>query len=233
MPLPMVHLSVAHRLVERYGYPPSSAFYLGSVAPDAIHKRPGTDRADKLAVHLVGEGGLDGGRLCALLSRRGQGTDGAAPIADMAAGYAGHVLTDVYWREDLILPFRAQHEERLLRQQMSVDELRALYYNECDKVDLELYDRQPWRPEVWALLRAAQACDVDGLLSGDEIEGWRDRVLSWFEANRHKAGYTLQYLTLERVLAFVEDAAARVHERLAAQMSPHPAPKGWRTSDSS
>jgi hypothetical protein len=233
MPLPMVHLSIAHQLVERYGYPSSPAFYLGSVAPDAIHKRPNTDRGNKLAVHLVGEGGLDEGRLCALLSRRGQGTDDAASIADMAAGYAAHVLTDVYWREDLILPFRARHEERLLRAQMSVDELRALYYAECDKVDLELYDRQPWRPQVWALLRAARARDVDGLLSADEIAGWQDRVLSWFEANRHKAGYTLQYLTLERVLAFIDDTAARVHERLAAQMSPHPALKGWHTSGSS
>jgi hypothetical protein len=220
MPLPMVHLSVARRLVERYGSPSSPAFYLGSIAPDAIHKRAGTGRADKFDVHLVGKDGLDRDRLRALLSRSARGADGKAGdlavgyAADMAAGYVGHVLTDVFWREDLVLPFRARHEERLLRNEMSVAELRALYYAECDKVDLELYDRQPWRPEVWDLLRAAQARDLEGLLSADEIAGWRDRVLSWFDANRHKANYTLQFLTLDRALTFVADAATYVHEQL-------------------
>ena len=79
----------------------------------------------------------------------------------------------------------------------------------------QLYDRQPWRPEVWALLRAAQACDLEGLLTAEEIGGWRDRVLSWFDANRHKAGYTSQYLTLDRALSFIDDAAAHVHEQYA------------------
>lgn len=132
----------------------------------------------------------------------------------MALGYAGHILTDVCWREDLLLPFRGQFEDRLQRNEMPVAELRALYYNECDKLDLDLYDRQSWRLEVWTLLRTACAVDLDGLLSADEIAGWRDRVLAWFEDNRDKALYTPQYLTLERVLAFVDDAAARVHYQL-------------------
>ena len=63
MPLPMVHLSVAHLLIRDHGYPASPAFYLGSIAPDAIHARPGTESRDKRRVHLVGEGGLvDPGR---------------------------------------------------------------------------------------------------------------------------------------------------------------------------
>jgi hypothetical protein len=219
MPLPMVHLSVAHRLVERYGYPSSPAFYLGSIAPDAIHKRPDTERPDKLDVHLIGQEGLDEGRLRAFLAEQGRSTGDAAGMAlgyaaDIATGYVGHILTDVYWRENLLLPFRGQFEERLQRNEMPVAELRALYYSECDRVDLDLYDQQPWRPEVWALLRVAPARNLDGLLSAGEIAGWRDRVLSWFDDNRDKALYTPQYLTLERVLAFVDGAAARVHEQL-------------------
>jgi hypothetical protein len=215
MPLPMVHLSIAHRLVERYGYPSSPAFYLGSIAPDAIHKRAGTDRRDKLDVHLIGEGGLDESRLRAFLADSEERVDGGV----LALGYAAHVLTDVRWREDILLPFRAQHEERLRRDEtsrneMSVAELRTLYYNECDKVDLDLYDRQPWRPEVWALLRAVRARDLDGLLTAGEIAAWRDRVLVWFDDNRHRADYTPQYLTLDRILTFVDQAATRVYRQL-------------------
>ena len=90
------------------------------------------------------------------------------------------------------------------------------------KVDLALYDRAPWRPQVWALLRAARATDLEGLLSvaggagltADEIKRWRDRVLSWFETQRHRADHGLQYLTVEGVLAFIDRAAARVHGQL-------------------
>jgi hypothetical protein len=212
----MVHLSVAHRLVERYGYPSTPAFYLGSIAPDAIHKRAGTDRADKFDVHLIGKDGLDVDQLRAFLSRQSETPAEAGDVgraADTAMGYVGHILTDIRWREDVVLRFRAPFHERLLRHEMAVAELRALYYRECDKVDLELYDQQPWRPEVWGLLRAAQARSLDGLLTASEIAGWRDRVLSWFEANQHKADYTPRYLTLERVLTFIDDAAVYVHDQ--------------------
>jgi hypothetical protein len=229
----MVHLSIAHRLARAYGYSSSPAFYLGSIAPDAIHMRAGTGRADKLAVHLVGQDGIDLDRVQALVARDGPG-DG------LATGYAAHVLTDAYWRETVILPFRARHEERLSRGEMAVDDLRALYYDECDQVDIELYDRAPWRPQVWELLRSARARDMDGLLVGaalpgaalpgaalpgaalasaalaaHEIERWRDRVLPWFEINRHKADYAPRYLTLERVLAFIDEATTRVRAQLA------------------
>jgi hypothetical protein len=146
--------------------------------------------------------------------------DASQNVASMALGYAAHILTDVYWRADVLLPFRAPFEERLCRKEMPVAELRALYYSECDKVDIELYDRQPWRPEVWALLRAAQAQDLHGLLSADEIAGWRDRVLTWFDAHRHRADYTLQHLSYDRALSFIDSAAARVHERLATLSKP-------------
>jgi hypothetical protein len=239
----MVHLSIAHHLVKAYGYPSCPAFYLGSIAPDAIHMRAGTDRADKLAVHLVGRDGIDLDRVQALVQRDSVERDGVerdavardgiardsvardGPGDGLTTGYAAHVLTDGYWRETVLLPFRAQHEERLSRGEMAVSDLRTLYYDECDKIDLDLYGRAPWRPQVWELLRSARARDLDGLhagaaltgaaLAADEIERWRDRVLPWFETNRHKADYTPRYLTLDQVLAFVDDAAARVHAQLA------------------
>ena len=96
MPLPMVHLSIAHCMVQEYGYPASPAFYLGNIAPDAIHMRPGTDGKDKQTVHLVDQDGLRWGPLRALLAQGGS----------LATGYVVHVLTDQAWRAEIILPFR-------------------------------------------------------------------------------------------------------------------------------
>jgi hypothetical protein len=209
----MVHLSVAHRLVQDHGYPADPEFYLGSIAPDAIHERAGTDRKDKFAVHLVDANGPHLDRLRALLASG----KAAQPSRERAfvAGYTAHILTDMAWRTEIILPFRRPRVER-----MPYSELRALYYNECDKLDLDLYDEQPWRVEVWELLRAAQAQDVglEGeppLLTADEIDGWRVRTLGWFDANRDKAGYQPQYITRERVWPFIHQAAAQVAAQLA------------------
>lgn len=213
MPLPMVHLSVARCLIEEHDYPARPEFYLGSIAPDAIHVRPGTDAKDKHVVHFVGPGGPQLDRLRALV-RAGE----AAPSAEeraFIAGYAAHVLTDVLWRAELIRPFRERFVERL-----PYPELRILYYNECDKLDLDLYDEQPWRPQVWDLLREARALDVGlqgepPLLVAAEVDGWRERTLGWYETHRDKADYEPQHITRALVWPFIPQAAARVAAQLA------------------
>jgi hypothetical protein len=126
-----------------------------------------------------------------------------------------HILTDAAWRERLILPFRRRFLEKL-----GYPELRTLYYNETDKLDFDLYDEQPWRPEVWSLLRAAQALDIrlgdgDPLLTAGEIHAWRTRTLGWFDAHREKADYQPQYLTREIVWPFIPETAARIAAQLA------------------
>jgi hypothetical protein len=211
----MVHLSVAHRLISDHGLPASPAFYLGSISPDAIHMRPGTGRQDKLAVHLIGEQGLQLHRLKALLteSRAAAGENSVA--ARFAAGYVAHVLTDDFWREEVLLPFRKRFVGHI-----PYPELRALYYSECDKNDIDLYDEQPWRPRVWEWLRVAQARAVSvaetTILSASEVDGWRYRVLDWFDAHRDKADYEPQQITREMMQAFIRQATFHVAAQVAA-----------------
>jgi hypothetical protein len=213
----MVHLSAAHCLIQDHGYPDSPAFYLGSLAPDAIHMRPGTDQKDKHAVHLVDESGPRLDRVRALLAEARPAA--SAELRTLIAGYVAHILTDVAWRAEIILPFRRPRVER-----MPYPELRTLYYAETDKLDLDLYDEQPWRPAVWKKLRAAQAEDVElegvTLLTAGEIDAWRVRTLGWFDAQRGdpcrgKADYEPQYITRELVWPFIPRAAARVAAQLA------------------
>jgi hypothetical protein len=211
----MVHLAVAHCIIHDHDYTASPAFYLGSIAPDAIHMRPGTDAKDKHAVHLVGRDGPNLDRLRALLAQGETARQG-----QFAAGYAAHILTDVAWRTDVILPFRRPRVE-----QMPYAELRALYYNECDKLDLDLYDEQPWRPAVWEMLRAAKAREIGlagepPLLTADEVDAWRIRTMGWFDAYRGasfrgEAAYQPQVITREQVWAFIPRTAAQIAAQLA------------------
>jgi hypothetical protein len=206
MALPMVHLAVAHQLVCAYGYRPVPAFYLGSIAPDAIHMRPGTGREDKQAVHLFVNAAVDLARVQQFMAACWQASADAA----FAEGYCVHLLTDRCWADEFVRPWLDG-----LGSSMSRQEQRTLYYAECDKVDLELYDRQPWREEIWALLRRAEAGDCRGLLAPHEIEAWRDRTLDWFEEHRDKADYQSRYVTPEMALDFIRNAAARVGEQMA------------------
>jgi hypothetical protein len=82
-------------------------------------------------------------------------------------------------------------------------------------MDYDLYDEQPWRPEVWELLRQAQAIDLglEGeppLLVAAEVDGWRERTLGWFDLHGEKASYQPQYITRELVWSFIPQTAARI-----------------------
>jgi hypothetical protein len=201
MALPMVHLAVAHDLVIACGYRPTPAFYLGSIAPDAIHMRPGTGKNDKNVVHLHKDGTPDPGRVQQFISERWRGSENVA----FAEGYCVHLLTDHYWFGEFIGPWRARLDDKI-----PDHERRTLYYNECDKIDLDLYDQLPWRQEVWDLLQSAKPCDFEELLSQREVGLWRDRVLYWYGKNRHKQAYRPQYLTQEMALGFIEDASVSI-----------------------
>ena len=206
MALPMVHLAVAHELVCTCSYRPVPAFYLGSIVPDAIHMRPGTGGEDKRAVHLSRGDSIDLGRVQELFTECWQTCEDMAFVE----GYCVHLLTDRDWRDEIIIPLLAKPGDR-----MPQDELRTLYYNECDKVDLELYDTQPWRDEVWALLRSAEASELRSFLTQREVEMWRDRVVYWFDENRHKGNYQSRFITKEMVLGFIGDASVRACEQMA------------------
>ena len=122
-----------------------------------------------------------------------------------------------------IFPLRVLVPAALLAhffRQGAYPELRTLYYNECDKLDLDLYDEQPWRPEVWEMLRLAEARGIGlenepPLLTADEVDGWRVRTLGWFDVHREKAAYQPKHITRERVWPFIPETAARVAAQVA------------------
>jgi hypothetical protein len=205
MALPLVHLSVAYQMVWSCEYRPVPAFYLGSIAPDAIHMRPGTGRKDKREVHLSQDGPIDLDRVRQFIVECWQTYEDSA----FAEGYCVHLLTDHYWADGFVRPLQTRLGDTLPR-----DELRTLYYDECDKIDLELYDQQPWRDDVWKLLESAKAVDLQGFLTQQEVEMWRNRVLHWYDKNRHKGDYQSRLFTQEAVLDFIGNASVRACEQM-------------------
>ena len=218
MPLPMVHLAVAARLVaarEPTGLPESAdipEFYLGSIAPDAIHARGGTGRDDKLDTHFARghPAQFDLGALGLMLTEHWAGGE----LVSFAEGYAAHVLTDHLWQTTVAAAFR----QRVQREGLEADR-RALYYEDCDKLDFSLYDTSPWRPAVWAHLSSVTARDFPPFLTATEIEAWRDRVLGWFDKNPAMRLHDATRISASEVEAFIDLAAREVANRV----------REWRT----
>jgi hypothetical protein len=207
MPLPMVHLSIAYRLVVERGFPDTGEFYLGSLSPDAIHMRDGTTGDDKKACHFGKDTpvAFDLAALADMLKERRN--------APFAVGYAAHVLADKLWHERINAGFKARIQAAGLE-----NERHAIYYREFDRLDLDLYDTAPCRPVAWARLASAHACGFPPFLSGPEVAAWRDRVLGWYDANPGKRLYEPAWSCAADVEAFIEAAAAEVGALLEGWM---------------
>ena len=122
-------------------------------------------------------------------------------LFEFAQGYAAHLLTDQLWRKTVFASFKERRP-----QEMSAQQERSLYYDEADQIDFDLYYDMPWQPEVWRRLAAAQAHDFADLLTGEEIRGWQERTLNWFDKLKEEPKIEPVYLTLEIVHNFVEQA---------------------------
>lgn len=210
MPLPMIHLAIAVQLGAQHAPCLSPGFLLGSIAPDAIHMRPNTNRDDKRVTHLIDElGGFPiDADIRALIQEH---LTAQSPLPLFALGYAAHILTDSLWRRTLLETFQSR-----IPADLDQATYRTLYYQETDQIDFNLYHQAGWRAEVWEKLAAAAAVDFPPLLTGDEIDGWRVRTVRWFTEIKSEPGITPQYITDAMAHTFIDSAADHVAEQLGS-----------------
>lgn len=186
MPLPMVHLSVAKKIIE-YGFEVKNAsqFYLGSISPDAIHMRLNSDRLAKKATHLVVDNEWDGRSeddffifVHDFIVKNKDNAD-----VDFLWGYGIHVLTDRYWINRVHVKFLDDYK----KDTKPIQDERMAYYNDTDIIDHILFNEYEWTKEVWLGLQNADCFDFFGLLSSQEIHLWNERTLHWYDGgSRHK-----------------------------------------------
>lgn len=210
MPLPLVHLAIAVDLAEKYPLAGEAAFLLGSLAPDAIHMRPDTTRADKNHTHLLTTNHTetpDDGYAAALAQFFIPTWQQANPFLQ---GYAAHLLADRRWVQTIFPQFRADLPPDLKR-----EEVVKYYYQEVDQLDLLLFRQMPWRAEIWDRLAAAVPQPVADLLTVEEVAGWQHRTFAWFAEREHAPGIEPRYITYERVSEFIHATATAIAEQFA------------------
>jgi hypothetical protein len=207
MPLPMVHFAVAVEVAKRQSKHLTSAFLLGSIAPDAIHVRAGTDRSDKNRTHLLQapHAATEDAHYLATVGDFVQRRSNAEPeVLELVAGYAAHLLTDRLWVQTVYHDFCQQAPGAL-----TVAERTQLYYQETEQVDRKLYKQMPWRQTVWALLERARPMAVEPLLTADEVWRYKGEKQAWYSTETTYRQQP-QYITYERVTAFIPQVSAWV-----------------------
>lgn len=166
-------------------------YFLGAIAPDAIHARAGTGKQDKQITHLGNHSKLD-----------------MKPIADYARarltafdlGYLAHILTDPYW----CASYRAL--PGLFKQDGHTNP--AVYYREMNRCESALIDEG-----LFELLRKADPPGDHPLLTAEELDEWRGRVLLHPRALAAEAGGN-ECMTVSFVAAFITRAGAYIDDMM-------------------
>ncbi|MGI6239629.1 MAG: hypothetical protein ACOYI5_08395 [Christensenellales bacterium] len=166
-------------------------FYLGAIAPDAVHVRAGVGKAEKQATHLGNHGKFD-----------------VKPLADYArtrksafdVGYLVHLLTDPFW----VAAYKQL--PGLLKADGHTNP--DVYYPEMERTERALLD-----PALLAMLKAARAPGDHPLFTANEIAAWRDRTVAHYLAIAGD-GRTSAHLTVSFVNAFVARAGAYLSDMM-------------------
>lgn len=205
MPSPMIHLCAARELIESLGIRDEGAYYLGAIAPDAVHMRSGTQAQIYEAKMLSHMGMRSLSRMTEAELRDGihrvrawMRAQEAHPHRDYLLGYGVHILTDVYWVLALFTQFKTLWEQGTFGEESR----NAVYYRDTDWLEVALYAERPWRPGVWERVLAAEAADVEDILTAKEAHQWRSHVDNWFRTHT-KQGDPV-FFTMERMEEFFQ-----------------------------
>ncbi len=207
MPLPMVHLGVARMILERTSmikdYP---QFYLGAIAPDAVHMRINGNKQDKNKSHL---------RWDEVSVRKLYSDEWKSKIVDLyarfpqddyVAGYCAHLFTDLYWSETVFEAFKAKYGN----DNLPLQERDIAYYNDTDILDIQLYRECAWRRDAWACLKLSRGQDIVNCVSANEVDAWKERTLHWYENRTPQQYLPLRYISMDELLPFMDVAVSTI-----------------------
>lgn len=208
MPFQMTHLHIAKKI---YQYYPEtikdlSQFFIGNVAPDAVHNRTGYISENKKVSHLcVGDEswGMHTNNdewienVLEFLRKNKNSTN-----YDFLYGFSCHVLSDIYNNINVWTPFRLKYPDELTKG------YGGLYHQESEKVEIELALREENKEDFWVHLEKAKSISIKGIIYAEEIEKHKENILyNWYKNKEHQDTSINKLVTIDSTMLFVEDAS--------------------------
>lgn len=199
MAYPMVHLLVARGYAAHHpALMECPEYYLGAVAPDAVHVRPDARaHADKRAAHLGVYGKMDG-----LAQVRAYWQDVGRTPFDI--GYGIHILTDRHW-----VAFYRQAFPGLINADDSTNAAR--YRPDAAWIDAALYRDAVRHTHIPTLLAHAQPPGAHPLLTEAELLAWRGGMLETMRDTQAMPDGAPVWMRYEAVRAYADSAGDALH----------------------
>ena len=213
MPLPMVHLLLAHMIGEKTKCENEGYFILGSIAPDSIHMRKGSNRVDKHKTHMFinGYGDRDSiaGNFALIKNALKRAEKAGYEEQQFVKGYCIHTMLDIFWINKIFNVLAGT----LRAGAINFEEIRTVYYRETNFCDAEIYRGEEWVPRYRKTLEDIVPMGFEGLLSSEEVGLWRNEVIKKMERYENYDGPASHYITYKRILDFTENFSYMVIEK--------------------
>ncbi len=216
MPFQMTHLHIAKNLHQRFPVTIKDLpqFYLGNVAPDAVHNRAGYISDYKKVSHLcVGDASWG------MLTNNDEWIENVLKFLDknkstdnydFILGYSCHILSDIYNNIAVWTPFRLEYPNEIAKG------YGGLYHQESGKVEIELALRNDNKENFWVYLEKAKAIGLDGIIFAEEIERHKENIINnWYKDKEHQDISSNKLITIESTMTFVEDATNFIVNKLS------------------
>jgi len=211
----MTHLHIAKNIHQLFPetIKDLSQFYLGTVAPDAVHNRAGYISDYKKASHLC-----VGDERWGMITNNDEWTESVLEFlyknknsdnCNFILGYSCHVLSDIYNNISVWTPFRLEYPDELTKG------YGGLYHQESEKVEIELALREENKNDFWVHLEKAKSTSLNEIIFAEEIEKHKENILyNWYRDKEHQDISSNKLVTIESTMNFVGDATNFIVSRI-------------------
>jgi len=208
----MIHIGVAGNLTDKFKINKIPNFYLGAVAPDAVHYRENYIREYKDISHLCSTG--DSHEIILNNAKDFIFKNISHEHRDFYIGYGVHVLTDVYWRKMLNA---IEFDLRYYKDPNPVHSNPLDAYNsDMCILDLELYRKYKYASDNMAFFLKSSPIGIGGLVSAEEVRACFDgirQIKNRFDENKN-ANESPKYIFYDDVLNFIDETAVKIYNYL-------------------
>lgn len=215
MPFQMTHLHIAKNIYEHLSERKINLpqFYLGSVAPDAVHNRVNYNSDYKKASHLrVGnditnhpptyDEWIENVQCFICKNKNNENYD-------FILGYCTHILSDIYYHIAVWTPFKLKYQDDFSKGN------GGLYYQENEKVEIELALAFENKDDFWVYLEKSIGVTLENIIFANEVEKHKENILyHWFKDKEHPDMLSNKIITIESTMKFIKDATCYVLDKL-------------------
>lgn len=224
----ITHMVIAKEIIKRLPegtIKRPDLYYLGVLAPDAIHAREGYIREYKKHTHFR-DNIMDSDfevednfrqyqeRLIAFIHKNRDRND---DLIDMYRGYVVHILTD----ELFVLTLRKDFCKEM--EQQGIGQYDQTFFNliigDMNRNDMLLAKNDPEIDKIKKLLEQVPIYGVEGYLSEREMSESRDWLVKKHFFDQYE-NENPQYISYEKMVSFVHSAADAIVKKLSEEESP-------------